>query len=139
MIFINDQLAVPEDELTFTAARSGGPGGQNVNKVSSKVTLLFDVTHSPSLTEEQRQLVSRRLAPRINKDGILRVVSQTTRSQELNREDSVTRFAELMRDALTIGKPRKKTRPPRVAHEKRLEEKKKRTGIKQGRTRKDWD
>jgi ribosome-associated protein len=139
VIAINDELSIPENELTFTASRSGGPGGQNVNKVSSRVTLTFDLAHSPSLSDDQRRRISERLKSRINKDGVLRVVSQRTRSQELNREDAVTIFVELMRRALIVEKKRVKTRVPQAAHVRRLEEKKKRTVVKSERRRKDWD
>ena len=139
MIVINEALLIPETELTFTASRSGGPGGQNVNKVSSRVTLTFDVKASPSLSDDQRRRISERLKTRINKDGVLRVVSQRTRSQELNREDAVTLFAELLRRALVVEKKRVKTRVPRAAHDRRLEEKKKRTVVKSERSRRDWD
>jgi ribosome-associated protein len=139
VIVINDELSISENELTFTASRSGGPGGQNVNKVSSRVTLTFDLEHSPSLSDEQRRRISERLKSRINKDGVLRVVSQRTRSQELNREDAVTIFVELMRRALIVEKKRVKTRVPQAAHVRRLEEKKKRTVVKSERRRKDWD
>src|SRR5690349_17172329 len=87
VIVVTESLTIPESELTFSASRSGGPGGQNVNKVSSRVTLTFDVMQSPSLSEEQRQRIASRLQSRINKDGVLRVISQRTRSQEMNRED----------------------------------------------------
>lgn len=139
MIRVNDQLAIPLDELVFTASRSGGPGGQNVNKVSSRITLSFDVVNSPSLSPEQRARIAARLSTRINKDGILRINAQATRSQELNRADALERFAELLREALVVPKARKKTRVSRAAKERRLDEKKKRTGIKEGRTRKEWD
>jgi ribosome-associated protein len=139
VIVINEALLIPETELTFTASRSGGPGGQNVNKVSSRVTLTFDVKASPSLSDDQRRRISERLKTRINKDGVLRVVSQRTRSQELNREDVVTLFAELLRRALVVEKKRVKTRVPRAAHDRRLEEKKKRTVVKSERSRRDWD
>jgi ribosome-associated protein len=135
VIEINAQLSIPEEELHFAASRSGGPGGQNVNKVSSKITLTFDVLNSPSLDEDQRARISSRLSTRINKDGVLRVVSQTTRSQDLNREEAIARFIELLRDALFEHKPRKKKRVPASAKAKRLEEKKKRTRIKQDRKR----
>jgi ribosome-associated protein len=110
-----------------------------VNKVSSRVTLTFDVKASPSLSDDQRRRISERLKTRINKDGVLRVVSQRTRSQELNREDAVTLFAELLRRALVVEKRRVKTRVPRAAHDRRLEEKKKRTVVKSERSRRDWD
>ena len=139
MIVINDELTIPVDELVFTASRSGGPGGQNVNKVSTKITLSFDVANSPSLSAEQRARIASRLATRINKEGLLRIHAQETRSQDLNRTEAVDRFAELLRQALVVQKARKKTRVTRAAKERRLDEKKKRTGIKAGRTRKDWD
>jgi ribosome-associated protein len=135
LIVVNEQLAIPESELTFTASRSGGPGGQNVNKVSSRVTLTFNVRESRSLSDDQRSRVSEKLRARINKDGVLRIISQRTRSQDLNREDAGQRFAELLRDALTIEKSRIKTRAPSAAREQRLQEKKKRTVVKQFRTR----
>src|SRR5579871_3724278 len=102
VIVVNEHLTIPESELTFTASRSGGPGGQNVNKVSSRVTLTFDVMHSAALSESQRRRISTRLQTRINKDGLLRVISQRTRSQELNREDALTRFIELLQNALHV-------------------------------------
>jgi ribosome-associated protein len=139
MIVINDQLSVPDDELSFTASRSGGPGGQNVNKVSSRVTLTFDVVHSPSLSPAQKHRISGKLATRINKEGVLRVISQRTRSQELNKDDTVARFIELLGGALTVEPPRFKTRPTAGARERRLDDKKKRTVIKRERTKKEWD
>jgi len=139
VIVINDTLSIPETELTFTASRSGGPGGQNVNKVSSRVTLTFDLQQSPSLSDDQRHLIAEKLKSRINKDGVLRVISQRTRSQDLNREDATTLFAELLRRALIVEKKRVKTRVPRAAHDRRLDEKKKRTVVKADRRRKEWD
>jgi ribosome-associated protein len=139
VIVVNDELSIPETELTFTASRSGGPGGQNVNKVSSRVTLTFDVKNSPSVTDDQRYRISERLKSRINKDGVLRVISQRTRSQELNREDVVTIFAELLRRALIVEKKRVKTRAPKAAHDRRIDEKKKRTVVKAERRKRDWD
>ena len=139
MIVINEHLAIPEDELTFTASRSGGPGGQNVNKVSSRVTLTFDVVNSPSLSEEQRRRLLNRLQTRITKEGLLRVVSQRTRSQEVNRQDAEARFIELLQTALHKERKRLKTGVPSAARERRLEEKKKRAGTKQSRSVKVWD
>jgi len=134
-------LEIPEGELEFVASRSGGPGGQNVNKVSSRVTLRFDVGHSGSLNEEQRTRIQRRLATRINKDGVLQVTSQRTRSQDLNRADVIERFSELLRAALREDKPRVKTRATRSSKEERLKEKRKRTTVKQARVKgsKAWD
>ena len=135
MIRINDSVAIPEDEIEFKASRSGGPGGQNVNKVSSRVTLSFDLARSPSLSEDEKARVRRKLSTRINKEGVLHVVSQRTRSQDLNRTDAVQRFAELLAHALHVERPRIKTRTPRAVKERRLDEKKKRTAIKEARSR----
>src|SRR5262245_5490992 len=132
-------LAIPENEITFTASRSGGPGGQNVNKVSSKVTLAFDVRGSAVLSEEQKRKIAGKLATSINKEGILQGVSQRTRSQELNRDDVLTRFAELLVRALTPQRQRIKTGTPRSAKTQRMDEKRKRGLAKQGRSRKEWD
>ena len=139
MIAIIDGLEIPEHELDFAVSRSGGPGGQNVNKVSTRVTLRFNVDSSESLNSEQRRRIRSRLATRINKEGILQISSQRTRSQELNRADVLERFAELLREALHKEPPRIPTRVSRAAKIKRVEEKKKRTEIKVGRSRKGWD
>jgi ribosome-associated protein len=133
MISIMPGVSIPEAELQFDASRSGGPGGQNVNKVSSKVTLTFDINLSTALSGAQKQTILQKLAGRINNDGVLRVVSQRTRSQELNRADATDRFSELLRVALTPLRPRVKTRVPRAAHERRVDEKKKRALTKRGR------
>jgi ribosome-associated protein len=135
MIRILDGLSIPEGEISFTASRSGGPGGQNVNKVSSRVTLSFDVAGSAFLSGEQKHKIRSRLATRINKDGVLRIVSQRTRSQEMNRADAMERFADLVRRALTPTQPRIKTRPPAAAKARRVDEKKKRSAIKEGRSK----
>ena len=139
MIRIMAGLSIPENEVTFTASRSGGPGGQNVNKVSSRVTLSFDVASSASISGDQKDQIYRKLATRINKDGVLRVVSQRTRSQDMNRADALERFSELLRQALTRERPRIKTRIPLAASQRRIEEKKKRTLIKRTRSDKGWD
>ena len=139
MISILPGISIPEDEVHFTASRSGGPGGQNVNKVSSRVTLIFHVRASAALSDDQKRRISQKLATRINKEGELRIISQRTRSQEMNRTDAIERFAELIRRALTPERPRVKTRVPAAAHERRIEKKKKRTRVKQARSRKDWD
>ena len=139
MIRIRAGLTIPESEITFTASRSGGPGGQNVNKVSSRVTLSFDVPASTALSEEQKRKITGRLATRINKDGVLRIVSQKTRSQDMNRNDALERFSDLLRGALTEQRSRIKTRVPSGAKERRIEEKRKRTLIKQKRSKRGWD
>lgn len=134
-ILITDNVTIREDEIAFKASRSGGPGGQNVNKVSSRVTLSFDAVRSPSLTQDQKLRIRRKLSNRINKQGVLQVVSQRTRSQEMNRADALERFAQLLRYALRIERPRIRTKVPKAVKERRLEQKKRRTTIKGARSK----
>ncbi len=135
MIEITDQVAIPEEELRFTASLSSGPGGQNVNKVSSRITLWFDVVNSPSLSPEQKELILRRIGSRIGKDGVLRVISQKPRSQAENRELAVERFVELLRDAVRQVPVTKKTRVSRAAKRRRLKEKKQHGIVKHERSK----
>ncbi len=140
MIDVTAYLSIPEPEVTFTASRSGGPGGQHVNKVSSRMTLYFDVAASPSLSEAQKQRILSYLATRISKDGVLRVVSQKYRSQAANRTAATERFVTLLREALTPVSVRRKTAVSPAAKRRRLEEKKYRSRLKQQRTQKaGWD
>ena len=141
MIAIMAGVEIPETELEFIASRSGGPGGQNVNKVSSRITLRFDLERTTALTAEQRQRVRQKLSSRISNEGVLQISSQRTRSQDLNREDAVARFAELLRGALHEDKARVKTRVTRSSREERLKEKRIRTSVKQARAKgsKAWD
>ncbi len=135
MPVITEQLTIPDSELTYTTSRSSGPGGQHVNKVSSRVTLLFDVTASPSLSEDQKRRILTRLTTRVNREGVLRVVSQAHRSQAANREEAAQRFAALIRSALTRQPPRRKTKVPAAARRRRLESKKQRGQVKQYRSK----
>jgi ribosome-associated protein len=127
---INRMLTIPAGELRFRFTRSGGPGGQNVNKVETRVELQFDVRHSPSLTEEQRERILAGLSSRIDREGSLRVVSQESRSQHQNRLQAMEKFTELLRRALQPRKKRKATRVTRSAHERRQEKKKQRGEVK---------
>ena len=132
---ITEKLSIPISELMFTACRSSGPGGQNVNKVNTRVTLWFDVVNSPSLSDQQKQMIHNHLPTRINKEGVLRVVSQKYRSQAQNRNTAIERFVSLLHEALKVELPRKKMTIPYAARQRRLEEKKHRSFIKHKRSK----
>ncbi len=135
MIEVTNEISIPEDELRFTASLSSGPGGQNVNKVNTRVTLWFDVVNSPSLSPEQKELLTSRLGSRVSKDGVLRVISQQTRSQLANREAALERFVSLLRTALKQEKARRKTGVSKMAKKRRLEEKKQHSILKRERSK----
>ncbi|SIT88450.1 alternative ribosome rescue aminoacyl-tRNA hydrolase ArfB [Pontibacter indicus] len=122
-----------ERELSFQASRSGGAGGQNVNKVASKVELRFHVAESQLLSEEEKALVQEKLGSRINGEGYLQVVCQAERSQLQNKEQCIERFYELLRQALTRQKKRKATKPTRASVRKRLESKRRQSDKKASR------
>ncbi len=138
MIPITDSVSIGEDELVFKASRSGGPGGQNVNKVNTRMTLLFDLAGSSSLTEFQKHRINEQLSTRIDKQGILRVISQKHRTQEANRRAAIERFVLLVAEALRPRPVRKKTKVPKAAHEHRLKEKKQRGQLKKNRRESNW-
>jgi ribosome-associated protein len=131
---LGNGLIVPEALLRAVTSRSGGPGGQNVNKLETKVTIEVDVDALP-VSEEQKTLIRTRLRGRINKAGALRVTSQAERTQLANRDRALTRLEELLRDALEEATPRKPTRIPKVQKRIRLEGKKRRSETKRLRTR----
>jgi ribosome-associated protein len=130
VLTINETLTLSERELSYSTSRSSGPGGQNVNKIESRVTVLFDVTGSRTLSEEQKRLIFERLATRINREGVLRVISQKHRTQAANRDEARLRLATLLAEALRARRPRKRTRPSAEARRRRLEEKKRRAELK---------
>lgn len=133
---IGRHTTIPESELEFKTSRSGGPGGQNVNKLETRVTVLFDVDRSPSLSDGQKRRIRKRLSTRIDKRGCLHVVSQKHRSQEANRQAAVERLGQLLRDALKRKPVRKKTKPTAGSRERRLKKKKERSRLKQQRSKK---
>jgi ribosome-associated protein len=134
MIPIDDNLAIPDEEVTFATSRSGGPGGQNVNKLETRVTLRFDLAGSAALSEPQKVRLRERLATRITRDGVLQVSSQRHRTQGANREAAAERFAELLRENLREETPRRKTRPSRAAKARRLDSKRRQSQRKRERS-----
>jgi ribosome-associated protein len=124
MVRINGRISIPEDEITITASRSSGPGGQNVNKVSTKVTLRFNVEASDRLTEEQKSRLREKLKNAMTKDGSIVIHEESQRFQAANRKLVLDKFASLIRKALVVPKKRVPTRVSRAQKEKRLGEKK---------------
>ena len=114
---------IGEDELSFTFTRSGGPGGQNVNKVNTRVTLWFDLDRSATLSAHEKAVIHQHLAGRISNDGRLHIVSMRHRTQAANRAAAVERFYELLAQALRPRAIRRPTKTPRSAKERRLREK----------------
>ena len=136
MITIKNGIVIPEDDLVYRASRSGGPGGQNVNKVNTRITLFFDVANCKSLSAEQKRRILDQLKTRASKDGVVRVVSQRHRTQRANRDAATERLVELLQQVFTIKPVRKKTRVPYSSKQKRLDEKKRRSTIKKLRSEK---
>jgi ribosome-associated protein len=132
-------ILIPGEEFVFRFSRGGGPGGQNVNKVNTRVTVLFDAANSESFSSEQKERILRRLASRANKDGVIRVVSQQYRTQKANRDAAVEQLEELLSCALKKKKMRKKTRVPEAARRERLEKKRRRAFLKRQRAERNFE
>ncbi len=124
---------IPDEELHESFFRASGPGGQNVNKVSTAVELRFDVRQSPSLPPSIRARLVRLAGRRLTKDGVLVIRADRFRTQEQNRSDARERLAELIEEATKEPKPRIKTRPTKASKERRIEGKTRRSVVKKGR------
>lgn len=133
MLEINAQIRIPETEFSWSFVRSGGPGGQNVNKVASKAVLRWDLVGSPSLSEEVKQRLRAQQASRVTVEGELVLNSQRFRDQDRNRLDCLDKLREMVLRALFVPKKRKKTRPSRGSRERRLGEKRHRSAAKSNR------
>jgi ribosome-associated protein len=134
-LFVTHRIAIPDSELEESFIRSSGPGGQNVNKVSSAVQLRFDVRASLHLTETARQALLD--GGRLTREGVLIITAQRFREQERNRADARQRLVEILRRAATPKLVRRATKIPKVSKRKRLEGKKHRAEIKRGRAKPD--
>ncbi len=133
MLAVNDSIMIPDAEFDWSYARSGGPGGQNVNKVSSKAVLRWDVRASPSLPPHVKDRLVALNRRRMTTEGELILTSQRYRDQDRNRQDCLEKLAELVREAATLPKPRRATRPTRGSHARRLAAKRHRSAVKAAR------
>jgi ribosome-associated protein len=130
MIRINAHISIDEREIEESFVRASGPGGQNVNKLSTAVQLRFNVRTSPSLAPQVRQRLERLAGNRLTRDGVLVIIAQRHRTQVRNRQDALDRLIDLIREAVIAPRPRKPTKPPRASRERRVDTKKRRSTVK---------
>jgi ribosome-associated protein len=133
MLDVNDQIHIPEEEFAWSFVRSGGPGGQNVNKVASKAVLRWDLANSPSVPEAVKTRLRTLQRRRVTTEGVLVLTSQRFRDQEKNRQDALDKLREMLIEASFVPKPRRPSKPTRGSRERRLQEKKRRAATKKAR------
>ena len=140
MIRVTDSISIDEGEIEESFVRSSGPGGQNVNKLSTAVQLRFDVRRSPSLPNDVAIRLMRLAGKRMTKEGVLVLIAQNHRTQERNRAEAMERLVDLVQQAAVKPIPRRATKPTKASKERRIEGKKRRSGIKSLRQSKpNWD
>ncbi len=139
MIEITPDLRIADDELSFSFVRASGPGGQNVNKVSTAVQLRFDAAGSPNLPDAVRARALRLAGRRATTEGVIVLDARRHRTQERNRQDAIDRLVALLQRAAEPPKPRTSTQPTRASRLKRLDDKRRRAAVKRARTQRDED
>ena len=137
MIEVTPDIRIDEDELSFSFVRASGPGGQNVNKVSTAVQLRFDAANSPNLPEAVRARALRLAGRRATTEGVIVLDARRHRTQERNRQDAVERLVALLQRAAELPKPRTSTKPTRASRIKRLDDKRRRAAVKRARIQRD--
>ena len=133
MLEVNERIKIPDEDFHWSFVRSGGRGGQNVNKVASKAVLHWDVAASPSVPEEVKARLRTLQRRRVTREGVLVLSSQRSRDQDRNRQDCLDKLREMLLEATFVPRPRKKSKPTRGSQERRLREKRHRAAIRSQR------